>query len=113
MNALKKIKFAQMKYGILITFFVLAWFPVSKAQNPIIRDIFTADPAPLVYNDTLYLYTWHDVAPVNAPNYEMADWHLFSTTDMVHWKDYGAVLSPKTFSWADKDAYAAQCIYHK
>lgn len=113
MNTLNKIGFFKMKFGILITSFVLVWFPVSKAQNPIIRDIFTADPAPLVYNDTLYLYTGHDVAPVNAPNYEMDDWHVFSTTDMVHWKDYGAVLSPKTFSWADKDAYAAQCIYHK
>jgi beta-xylosidase len=29
---------------------------------------------------------------------------------MVNWKDYGAVLSPHTFSWATGDAYASQCI---
>jgi beta-xylosidase len=40
----------------------------------------------------------------------MRDWYVFSTTDMVNWKDHGAVLSPKVFSWAGEDAYAAQCI---
>ncbi len=91
--------------------FLTTWTAVS--QNPIISEVFTADPAPLVYQDTLYLYTSHDVASVDAPNYVMADWLLFSTTDMVNWKSYGAVISPKTFSWADKDAYAAECIHYK
>ena len=30
------------------------------AQNPIVQTAYTADPAPLVYNDKLYLYTSHD-----------------------------------------------------
>jgi len=80
------------------------------AQNPIIKNIFTADPAPLVYNDTLFLYTGHDTATEKDTNYKMADWHVFSTTDMATWKDHGALLSPNTFSWATGDAYAAQCI---
>ena len=29
-------------------------------KNPIITSIYTADPAPMVYGDTLYLYTSHD-----------------------------------------------------
>lgn len=81
-----------------------------QAQNPIISHIFTADPAPIVYKDTLFLYTGHDVATTSDTNYKMADWHVFSTTDMVNWKDYGAPLSPGSFSWATGDAYAAQCI---
>ena len=100
-----------MKLKSIITMAVVLIFAVTAtAQNPIIKHIFTADPAPIVYNDTLFLYTGHDVAPENAPNYVMRDWHVFSTTDMVNWKDYGAVLSPKVFSWAGDDAYAAQCI---
>src|SRR5436190_8727529 len=82
-----------------------------NAQNPIIKNIFTADPAPLVYHDTVFLYTGHDTASVTATNYKMPDWHVFSSTDMVNWKDYGVLLSPHTFSWATGDAYAAQCIY--
>jgi len=81
-----------------------------RAQNPIIKHIFTADPSPIVYKDTVFLYTGHDTASVTATNYKMPDWHVFSSTDMVNWKDYGALLSPKTFSWATGDAYAAQCI---
>lgn len=83
---------------------------MAKAQNPIIKSIFTADPAPIVYHDTVFLYTGHDTASVTATNYRMPDWHVFSSTDMVNWKDHGALLSPSTFSWATGDAYAAQCI---
>ncbi|SFD67168.1 glycoside hydrolase family 43 protein [Flavobacterium phragmitis] len=82
----------------------------TEAQNPIIKDIFTADPAPLVHKGILYLYTGHDVATQEDTNYKMADWHVFSTTNMKDWKDHGALLSPSTFSWATGDAYAAQCI---
>ena len=28
--------------------------------NPLIKDKFTADPAPMVHNDRLYLYVGHD-----------------------------------------------------
>lgn len=86
---------------------------IASAQNPIIKEIFTADPAPIVFNDTLFLYTGHDTASISATNYKMPDWYVFSTTDMVNWKNHGSCLSPKTFSWATGDAYAAQCIYHK
>ena len=82
----------------------------TTAQNPIIKNIFTADPAPIVHNDTLYLYTGHDVATEQDTNYKMADWRVYSTTDMATWKDHGSPLSPSTFSWATGDAYAAQCI---
>lgn len=85
-------------------------FKSVSAQNPIIKGIFTADPAPIVVNDTVFLYTGHDTASTAATNYKMPDWHVFSSTDMVNWKDYGSPLSPNTFSWATGDAYAAQCI---
>lgn len=83
----------------------------SMAQNPIIKHIFTADPSPIVYRDKVFLYTGHDTATVDDTNYKMPDWHVFSSSDMVNWEDHGALLSPKTFSWATGGAYAAQCIY--
>ena len=30
------------------------------AQNPIIQTMFTPDPAPFVYNDTVFLFVDHD-----------------------------------------------------
>ena len=97
-------------FKLLILVFLVQSCKTSK--NPFITDVFTADPAPLVYNDTLYLYTSHDGATVEDTNYKMPDWHIFSTADMVNWKGYGAQLSPKTFSWATGDAYAAEAIHH-
>ncbi|WP_432713901.1 glycoside hydrolase family 43 protein [Pedobacter sp.] len=82
----------------------------SMAQNPIIKHLFTADPAPIIYKDTVFLYTGQDTATVSDTNYKMPAWHIFSSTDMVNWKDRGA-LSPEIFSWSAGDAYASQCIY--
>ena len=101
-----------MKFKTMILLTTICCLSMIKttAQNPIIKHIFTADPAPIVHKGTLYLYTGHDVATEADTNYKMSDWHVFSTTDMATWKDHGAPLSPSTFSWATGDAYAAQCI---
>lgn len=96
-------------FGIVLL--AVAMIPqLTISQNPIITEVFTADPAPLVYKDTLYLYTSHDTASVASTNYEMKDWLVFSTTDMKKWTNHGPKLSPETFSWATGDAYAAQCV---
>ena len=68
------------------------------AQNPIIQTNYTADPAPMVYNDKVYLYTTHDED--NSTWFTMNDWRLYTTSDMVNWTDHGAVLSYTDFSWA-------------
>src|SRR3954470_21481112 len=80
-----------------------------KAQNPIIQTRFTADPAPMVYHDTVFLYTGHDED--KSTTFVMNDWHLFSTIDMVNWTDRGSPLSVKTFSWVHNSAWAGQCIF--
>lgn len=93
---------------VIIPFFLL--LPLfSKSQNPVIQTIYTADPAPMVYNSTLYLYTGHDED--KSTWFRMNDWKCFSTTDMVNWTDHGSPLSVKSFSWAGKDAWAGQCIF--
>ncbi len=79
-------------------------------QRPIIQTKFTADPAPMVYNDTVYLYTSHDED--DAEGFKMIDWLLFTSTDMVNWTEHKAVASLKDFKWARQDngAWAVQCI---
>ena len=81
---------------------------LTQADNPIIQTIYTADPAPYVWNDTVWLFADHDEP--NSKTYTMKDWRLYSSTDMVNWRDYGIVMSLKTFSWARADAWAAQAI---
>lgn len=76
-------------------------------QNPLFTDVFTADPAPLVHQDTLYLYTGHDEAG-DGELFRMNDWLVFSTKDMKHWTKHGPVMRATDFKWAAKDAWAAQ-----
>jgi arabinoxylan arabinofuranohydrolase len=79
-------------------------------QRPIIQTKYTADPAPMVYNDTVFLYTSHDED--DAMGFKMEDWLLYSSTDMVNWTEHGAVASLKDFDWVpyDNGAWAVQCI---
>ena len=76
--------------------------------NPIIRTIYTADPAPMVCGDTLYLYTTHDENMLVNDFYTMVDWRCFSTKDMVHWTDHGKIFSLDDIEWADDRAWAPQ-----
>lgn len=80
------------------------------AQNPIIQTKYTADPAPLVYNDTVFLYSSHDED--DAFGFKMQDWLLYTSTDMVNWTDHGVIASLKDFKWVpyDNGAWAPQCI---
>lgn len=85
---------------------------ITFAQNPIIQTNYTADPAPMVYNNTVYLYTSHDEDSTVNNFFTMFDWRCYSSTDMVNWTDHGAVASLKNFAWLDKTngAWAVQCI---
>ncbi len=80
------------------------------AKNPLFDDVFTADPAALVHNDTVYLYTGHDEAPNNDRFFEMHDWLVFSSTDMVNWKKHGPIMKATDFKWATGDAWASHMV---
>ncbi len=96
---------------VMIT--TLVFGKISFAQNPIIQTKYTADPAPMAYHDTVFLFTSHDED--NAFGFEMFNWMLYTTTDMVNWTDHGIIAGVKepykTFAWADgHSAWAPQCV---
>ncbi|EKE72333.1 glycoside hydrolase family 43 protein [Gallaecimonas xiamenensis] len=83
----------------------------SAGANPLFTDQYrTADPAALVHDGTVYLYTGHDEAKDNKGFFKMNDWLVFSSTDMVNWQRHGPRLSVTDFSWAKGDAWASQAI---
>ena len=107
-----KIETMNMKASTIIALILIAFLPSKlKADNPIIQTNYTADPAPMVHNGTVYLYTSHDEDKTVRNFFTMNDWRCYSSTDMVNWTDHGAVLSYKTFDWSRGDAWAGQCIY--
>ena len=81
-----------------------------QAANPIFTDVFTADPAAMVHNGKVYLYAGHDEAKDNTKFFEMHDWLVYSSDDMVNWEAHGPRLHVKDFKWAKGDAWASQII---
>ena len=80
----------------------------AKAQNPFVQTWCTSDPAPMVHNGTMYVYTGHDED--GADFFWMQEWRVYSTQDMVNWQDHGSPLALETFSWGDDRAWAGQTI---
>jgi len=78
--------------------------------NPVITHEYTADPAAMVYKNTLYLYAGHDEATEKFNFYEMKEWLVFSTNDLETWTEYPIPLNIKDFKWAIRHAWAAQVI---
>jgi arabinoxylan arabinofuranohydrolase len=100
-----------MRLAARAVFVATALYSVSAAaDNPMVQTAYTADPAPMVHDGRLYVYTTHDEDVTVKDFFTMNDWRLYSTIDMVNWTDHGAVASYKTFSWGTGDAWAAQAI---
>ena len=82
--------------------------PILMAQNQIVQTCYTTDPAPMVHDGRLYVYTGHDED--KADFFWMQEWRVYSTDDMVNWTDHGSPLAIESFEWADDRAWAAQCV---
>ena len=93
---------------LLSTMMVLGMSSVGIAQNPFVQTWFTSDPAPMVHDGTMYVYTGHDED--KADFFWMQEWRVYSTRDMVNWQDHGSPLALESFSWADDRAWASQCV---
>ena len=88
-----------------------------KAQNPIITDQFTADPTAKVFEGKMYVYPSHDIpSPIERLKewFCMADYHVFSSDNLVDWTDHGVILSQENVPWVAPDSYsmwAPECVY--
>jgi hypothetical protein len=81
----------------------------APGANPVLRDRFTADPAPLVVGDTVYLYVGRDEAK-GDDFFLMKEWLAYSSKDLRHWTAHGSHMKPTDFKWAVGDAWAAQVV---
>lgn len=84
------------------------------SQNPFITSIYTADPSAHVWADgRLYVYPSRDIDPAKGCDL-MDRYHVFSTDDMVNWRDEGEILNSGQVSWGRKEGgfmWAPDCAY--
>lgn len=89
-----------------------------SAQNPIVRDQFSADPTARVFNGKIYVFPSHDIpTPPEKPGRKdwfcMADYHVFSSENLTDWTDHGMIVSQNKVKWVDSTSYsmwAPDCI---
>lgn len=96
--------------------------PVTKKEEaktlefltePLVTDIYTADPSAHVFNGKLYIYPSHDVESEVQKNgaagagFDMRDYHVFSMDNIdAPVRDHGVVLSLEDIPWATKQLWA-------
>ncbi|MCL6589381.1 MAG: family 43 glycosylhydrolase [Firmicutes bacterium] len=98
---------------ILIVIFlsvIISTTVFAQADNPILKNVRTADPNPLVYNGRFYIVCGQDEVNTNAFN--MYAWRLMSSADMNTWTDHGVIARPGDYSWMPSNrAWASSLVY--
>lgn len=88
-------------------------------QNPLILDQFTADPTARVFEGRIYVYPSHDIPASpgrgRANWFVMEDYHVFSSENLVDWKDHGVILNQTQVPWLrgrqSFDMWAPDCVF--
>ena len=89
-----------------------------SAQNPIVRDQFSADPTARVFNGKVYVFPSHDILTPEGKGLRkdwfcMADYHVFSSENLTDWTDHGVIVSQNKVAWVDSTSYsmwAPDCV---
>ena len=104
--------------SLILILVVLAINSLS-AQNPIVRNQFSADPTARVFNGKVYVFPSHDIpTPKDQKQLRkdwfcMADYHVFSSENLTDWADHGMIVSQNKVAWVDSTSYsmwAPDCI---
>ena len=99
-----------------LALFLLAVPLMASAQNPIIRDQFTADPTARIFNGKVYLYPSHDIKPPVGQRQDwfcMEDYHVFSSENLTDWTDHGVIVTQNKVPWVRPNSYsmwAPDCV---
>ena len=86
---------------------LLASVPPARAVNPFVTTAYGADPSGHVFDGRLYVYGSHDRN--DAREFDMDDYHVYSTDDLQNWQDHGVVLSLRDVPWAEGHFWAPDC----
>lgn len=106
-----------MKIKRILLLLTICFSATLMAQNPIIRDQFTADPTARVFDGKIYMYPSHDIpSPIERLKewFCMEDYHVFSSENLVDWEDHGVIVTQNNVPWVAPESYsmwAPDCVY--
>ena len=100
---------------LFITFLSTLMFVActTHAANPIVEGVGLCDPKIRIYDNHAYLYATHDAVP-NSKRFIMRDWWVWSSDDLVHWKQVSTLKPEQTYYKKPWDScWATDAIEHK
>jgi hypothetical protein len=88
--------------------------PKKFLTQPLLKDIYTADPSAHVFNGRLFVYPSHDIDAGVPPDdlgshFAMRDYHVFSMAEVGGpITDHGVVLDIRDVPWAGRQMWAPE-----
>ncbi|PHN00965.1 alpha-N-arabinofuranosidase [Flavilitoribacter nigricans DSM 23189 = NBRC 102662] len=85
---------------------------LNAISDPLVTDIYTADPSAHVFNGKIYIYPSHDIesgVPQDdlGSHFDMKDYHVFSMDSIPGpVTDHGVALDIKDVAWAGRQMWA-------
>ncbi|HEX6170836.1 MAG TPA: alpha-N-arabinofuranosidase, partial [Chitinophagaceae bacterium] len=106
------------KHILLLTITVVfAFINTASAQNPFIRDQYSADPSARVFGDRVYVFPSHDILATEGKGrigwFCMEDYHVFSSANLTDWTDHGMIVQQNKVPWVRPNSYsmwAPDCV---
>lgn len=86
-------------------------------SQPLVTDIYTADPSAHVFNGRIYIYPSHDIdagVPEDdlGSHFDMKDYHVFSLDSIgARITDHGVALDIKDIPWAGRQLWAPDAAF--
>ena len=90
---------------------------LTPISQPLVSDIYTADPSAHVFNGKIYIYPSHDVETGipendNGAHFDMRDYHILSMNSIGgKVTDNGVALDKKDIPWAGRQLWAPDAAY--
>jgi hypothetical protein len=118
MNSAMKRKMIMTRFKLyFLSAFVFSFVNNASAQNPLIRDQYSADPSARVFGDRVYVFPSHDILATEGKGrtgwFCMEDYHVFSSANLTDWTDHGMIVTQNKVPWVRPDSYsmwAPDCI---
>jgi hypothetical protein len=112
----KKTSIIRIKLYPLLAAIVFCFLNTS-AQNPLIKDQYSADPSARVFGNKVYVFPSHDILATEGKGrvgwFCMEDYHVFSSSNLTDWTDHGVIITQNNVPWVRPNSYsmwAPDCI---
>lgn len=102
---------------LLVAIAAVAQTQRTPVSEPLITNIYTADPSAHVFNGKIYIYPSHDIESNTAQDdegghFDMKDYHVLSLDDIGgKVTDHGVALDIKDVPWAGRQMWAPDAAF--